>query len=106
MKKLNKKSIRFYDIHNLIDALNDTQKLIHDMFPDKLLDFNFIGYFKKQDTDKMRNIKEFIILFDNLFVIIQEFRSRGYSLLEVSDFENSNDYLLRKSFKEKQNAND
>ena len=104
MKKLKKKQFKAHNVNDLIRALRDTESLFKDKFPNAHLDFNLINmFYKKFDTQSYRKMKEFSIILNQFLTIVQEFRSRGFSLIDIGDFENgTHSYrIIQNSFLEK-----
>ena len=106
MKNLKKKQVKTFDIQYLIKELRSIEQEIYEKFPFSHIDFN-IGdaYLKKYDIESFAKMKDFVTLLQNLLTVIQEFRSRGFSLVDISDFENNPMYvnrILQYSFVEKE----
>lgn len=98
---MKKKQIKNYDIHELIKHFSIVEKKFAQHFPNASIDFGFSKLpFKKYDTEHMKKIKLFSALLDEFTLVIQEFRSRGFSLIQISDYENEQSFI-KNSFVER-----
>lgn len=99
---MQKKYMKSYNMQSLIKLLNHTQETLIREFPDTTVNFNFDKkYYKKHDSKNFRKQKRLIQLLQELSLIVQEFRSRGFSLIQIADLETDNhSKILQSSFRE------
>lgn len=101
---MSKKQVKNYDILYLIQQLREVENRLKSEYPDVNIEFDFEGqYYKKYDIDNFRKMKNLHALIGIFLTLVQEFRSRGYSIVDISDFENGeqNVQILKKSFSKK-----
>lgn len=99
---MKKKDIRKESNEFLIHRIAQLEMLFSEMFRTSVIDFNFSNesFYKKFDTDNVKKIKNFVAILDDFLTIIQELRSRDFSLIEIADMESVQGFLQR-SFSEK-----
>lgn len=85
---LKKKEIKNLDNDLLIAKFINLQNDFSTLYPEAVINFNFDkNFYKKDDLSHIKKIKTFIDITEDFLVVIQELRSRNYSVSDITDME-------------------
>jgi hypothetical protein len=98
---LKKKEIKSLDNDLLFAKFINLQKEFSVLYPEAVINFNFDkNFYKKDDPSHIKKIKNFIDKTEDFLIVIQELRSRNYTISDITDLELSkfDNGILFKSF--------